>query len=97
MYSYCVNPHDIIQVIEEKKASISCDIFSYGVVLWELLTHLKPFDGFGHFQVATKIVNGEVSLAWHVQVHNSIHHNLMFCPVHLFLLVKRYTISSSLA
>jgi len=66
----CLQYH---QVIEEKKASISCDIFSYGVVLWELLTHLKPFDGFGHFQVAMKIVNGEVSLVWHVQVPDSIH------------------------
>jgi len=51
------------------------------MVLWELLTHLKPFDGFGHFKVATKIVNGEVSLTQHVQVHDSIHHNPLFYPV----------------
>jgi len=69
---------------EEKKVSISCDIFSYGMVLWELLTHLKPFDEFGHFQAAMKIVKGEVSLAWHAHVHDIIHHNLMFCPVLYF-------------
>ena len=28
----------------------------------------EVFDGFGHFQVAMKIVKGEVSLAWHIQV-----------------------------
>ena len=52
----------IIQVIKEEQVSISCDIFSYGIVLWELLTHLKPFNGFGGFKVATMIVNGEVRL-----------------------------------
>ena len=62
------------------------------MVLWELLTHLKPFDGFGHFKVATKIVNGEVSLVRHVQVHNSIHHKLVFCSVRIFLHMQRHAI-----
>lgn len=48
--------------VHKKQASISCDIFSYGVVLWELITHQKPFDGFEGVEVAMKIMSGEVQL-----------------------------------
>lgn len=43
----------------------------------------KPFVGFEHFQVTMKIVKGEVSLAWQVQVHNSIHY--VWCSVQYFI------------
>jgi len=48
--------------MHNKQASLSCDIFSYGVVLWELITHQKPFDGFEGVEVAMKIIYGEVRL-----------------------------------
>ena len=36
-------PH---QVIIGKPYSKRCDLFSYGIVLWELVTHKVPFEGF---------------------------------------------------
>ena len=29
-----------------KPYSKRCDLFSYGIVLWELVTHKVPFEGF---------------------------------------------------
>ena len=28
-----------------------CDIFSFGVILWEMLTQTRPWDGLTEFQV----------------------------------------------
>ena len=39
----CILPH---QVIIGKPYSKRCDLFSYGIVLWELVTHKVPFEGF---------------------------------------------------
>ena len=32
------------QVIENKPISKQCDVYSYGIVVWELLTHKIPFE-----------------------------------------------------
>ena len=39
-----------------------CDLFSYGVVLWELFTHKEPFEGFEAGSVMFQIGNGRVCL-----------------------------------
>ncbi|XP_076460494.1 mitogen-activated protein kinase kinase kinase 20-like [Babylonia areolata] len=44
------------EVIQSMPVSESCDTWSYGVVLWELLTHEVPFNGIDGFQVAWLIV-----------------------------------------
>ena len=41
----------------------ACDVYSYSVVLWELLTHEVPFKGLEGLQVAWLVVaRGEVGV-----------------------------------
>ena len=56
----------MLQVIQSHPVSETCDTWSYGVVLWELLTHEVPFNGIEGFQVAWLVVErGEVcSFNW---------------------------------
>ncbi|XP_048755168.2 mitogen-activated protein kinase kinase kinase 20-like [Ostrea edulis] len=44
------------EVIQSQPVSDSCDAWSYGVVLWELLTHEVPYRGIEGFQVAWLVV-----------------------------------------
>ncbi|KAK3580590.1 hypothetical protein CHS0354_002689 [Potamilus streckersoni] len=50
------------EVIQSLPVSESCDTWSYGVVLWELLTHEVPFKGIEGFQVAWLVVEREERL-----------------------------------
>ena len=46
----------------QKAYSKRCDLFSYGTVLWEMLTHEVPFEGVeGDFKLMSAIVDGNVS------------------------------------
>ena len=47
----------------------ACDVFSYSVVLWEILTSEIPFKGLEGLQVAWLIVKGEVSTCTCTHVH----------------------------
>ena len=42
-YTGC-NFHFCVQIIESKPISKQCDVYSYGIVVWELLTHKIPFE-----------------------------------------------------
>lgn len=50
------------EVIQCLPVSEACDIWSYGVVLWELFTHEVPFKGIEGFQVAWAVVEKEERL-----------------------------------
>ena len=52
----------LLKVIQEEPYSKRCDLFSYGTVLWEMVTHEVPFEGVkGNLKIQMAIVNGNVS------------------------------------
>ena len=53
-------PH-LFQMMQKEPVSKLCDVYSYGIFLWELLTQQQPFaDVFPSFMVMTKVLAGEV-------------------------------------
>ena len=59
--TYCVLSH---QVITEAAYSKKIDLYSYGMVLWELVTHKVPFEEFqgSAFRIQVAIVKGQVAI-----------------------------------
>ena len=55
-------PITFCQVIQCKEYSKRCDLFSYGTVLWELVTHEVPFEGKTPLDILNAIVEGKVIL-----------------------------------
>ena len=50
------------QMMQREPVSKLCDVYSYGIFLWELLTQQQPFaDVFPSFMVMPKVLAGEVS------------------------------------
>ena len=52
------------KVLENKPISKQCDVYSYGIVVWELLTHKIPFEDATLPQICKRVaVDKEVSLS----------------------------------
>ena len=49
-----------MQMIQALPYSKRCDLFSYGIVLWELVTHKVPFEGFEGGSILFHIGSGKV-------------------------------------
>ena len=67
------------KVLENKPISKQCDVYSYGIVVWELLTHKIPFeDVTALLQICQRVaVNKEVSN------HSDLAIGLSLPPVYL--------------
>lgn len=53
------------------KYSEKCDVFSWGIILWEVVTRRKPFDEIGGpaFRIMWAVHNGESEGWWHKYGH----------------------------
>ena len=49
------------QVYEGNPVSKLCDVYSYGILLWEVITFQQPFADSICFLVPQKVMDGEVS------------------------------------
>ena len=59
--SKCINcGWTFCQMLKEGRASPKCDVYSYAIVLWELVSFQFPFKGLTIFRIMTKVTNGEV-------------------------------------
>ena len=55
-----VAPEVIDPEVEGKRIyTTKSDVYSYGIMLWELLTRRIPFDEFKNFEVPVKIMKGK--------------------------------------
>jgi len=45
------------ETISDGKASEKVDIYAYGIILWELYTEVRPYEGVGPFQIMYKVIN----------------------------------------
>ena len=54
----------MLKVLQNKPISKQCDVYSYAIVVWELLTHKIPFEDItDSFKIGLKVVaNKEVSV-----------------------------------
>ena len=52
----------MLLMISGSKYSEKCDVFSWGIIMWEVLTRLKPFDEIGGpaFRIMWAVHNGIV-------------------------------------
>ena len=48
------------QMLERKKVSKSCDVYSYGVLLFEIATQQKPFHDVRPYEIPGMTVAGKV-------------------------------------
>ena len=48
------------EVIEGKNYTEKCDIFSFGIIMWEIATRQPPFKNINGFQVSIKVLNDDL-------------------------------------
>lgn len=61
----------ISQIFNREPVSKMCDVYSFGILLWEIVTYQRPFSNCLHFLVPMKVLEGEVSAThqWTLNSH----------------------------
>ena len=71
--------------MKKEPVSLTCDVFSYGMVLLELFTQDIPFAGVPNHQIGQKITSGEVPLCMKFHCSNvSGYYEGTYIPLHSF-------------
>lgn len=47
------------EILENKPYSPAADVYSYGIILWEILTQKTPFEGMANFKILKRVTEGE--------------------------------------
>uniref|UniRef100_A0AAR2LR62 Protein kinase domain-containing protein n=1 Tax=Pygocentrus nattereri TaxID=42514 RepID=A0AAR2LR62_PYGNA len=77
------------EVIQSLPVSETCDTYSYGVVLWEMLTREIPFKGLEGLQVAWLVVEkNEVTNLQIIICCYGYDSNIIVCPYRIYILMK---------
>jgi len=49
-------------MVRRDPVSKSCDVYSYGIFAWEIITQKKPFSDVIEFELPQKVAAGEVGI-----------------------------------
>ena len=49
-------------MIKKEPVSFPCDVYSYGMILFEMFTGQRPFSGSDYVEVITMVCEGEVCM-----------------------------------
>jgi serine/threonine protein kinase len=52
------------EVIGHRQLSPASDVYSLGVLLWQMLTSQQPWQGFSEYKILSAVVTGEHQLVW---------------------------------
>ena len=52
----------LFQMIRREPVSKACDVYSYGIFAWEIVTKKKPFSDVKEYMVPMKVAEGEVGV-----------------------------------
>ena len=55
-----MDPNALLQIMRQEPATLRCDVFSYGMVLWELLNHKQPFSELPAQDVCREVLQRKV-------------------------------------
>ena len=58
-------------MIKNEHVSLSCDVYSYAMLLWEMMTCQIPLHDVPHYMVAGEVVAGKVRIITIIMVYSS--------------------------
>ncbi|GIL75343.1 hypothetical protein Vretimale_8020 [Volvox reticuliferus] len=67
-------PYLAPELINNCQRSKASDVWAYGVLLWQLVTGHRPYDGLMQFQIMAAVSSGEQLLSWPSEAHPALVH-----------------------
>ncbi len=74
------------EVIRGEKYNKSCDVYSFGITLWEMLTRIQPYRGMLKEQVIVGVGNHKLRPL----IEGSIQHQLLQELIERLLILYKY-------